>query len=132
MPDFHETRMGQEFFMKSFPKLVKDIERIANSLENKNGVSVTSNETLYCQKIKEADFAELLADVTDSDVSVGYFHKSIPSFRSIVMNRELAFPEMEFVLQKIVEKFIDKKVKNIENINARCGYVYIAFSIENV
>lgn len=33
MAEFHETRMGQQFYDKTMPALVKAIERLAESLE---------------------------------------------------------------------------------------------------
>ena len=95
MADFHETRMGQEFFLKNFPKLIKEVGRIADSLEGKKSVPSMSNNTILCQKIDEKVFADVLADVTKGDVTVGYFHKCIPEFRSKKLNR--AFTKQEDV-----------------------------------
>ena len=103
MADFHETRMGQEFFLKNFPKLIKEVGRIADSLEGKNHMSSMSNDTILCQKIDEKVFADILADVTKGDVTVGYFHKCIPEFRSKKLDRAYTKKE-ELPLMKDVLK----------------------------
>lgn len=36
MPAFHETMRGKIFFESQLPKLIKELERIANALEKQN------------------------------------------------------------------------------------------------
>jgi len=36
MPNLHETQMGQKFFMRDIPELIKGINRLANVLEKQN------------------------------------------------------------------------------------------------
>ena len=131
MADFHETRMGQEFFLKNFPKLIKEVGRIADALEGTIMLPAAQSNTIYCQKIDEIAFAEILSEVSKDDVTVGYISRSIPNFRSKSMNRELTFQEAVFHLKNVVKKFIGKEVKNVENVNAREGFVYIAFTTDN-
>jgi len=33
-PEFFETRMGKEFYMRDIPEIRKQLKRIANALEN--------------------------------------------------------------------------------------------------
>ena len=129
MAEFHETRMGQEFYLKNFPKLVKEMGRIADALENNNTLPAVQNDTLYCQKVDEKTFADALSEISNGNVSVGYFSKSIPMFRSKNPDKELCFDETAPYLKKVMQKIIGKEVKDVENINARCGFVYIAFTI---
>lgn len=41
MPNFHETRMGQQYYQSTMPRIAKSLERIAESLE-KNDQSIES------------------------------------------------------------------------------------------
>ena len=131
MADFHETRMGQEFFLKNFPKLIKEVGRIADSLEGKNHMSSMSNDTILCQKIDEKVFADILADVTKGDVTVGYFHKCIPEFRSKKLDRAYTKKEELPLMKDVLKHQLGKDVKEVFDVHGREGFVYIAFVAEN-
>ena len=130
MPEFFETRMGQEFYLKSVPKLIKEIGRVADALEGKSVLPSVNNSTILCQKIDEKVFADILNKVSNGDVMVGYFHKCIPNFRSKKLNREITFSEIVSVMKEILKDILGKEVKDIEQITARNGFVYIVFTAE--
>ena len=127
MSEFHETRMGQEFYLKNFPKLIKEMGRIADALERV--APAPNTNTILCQKIDEGVFERELEKVTNGDVTVGYDFKAVPSFTSQKMNKELSFNEISAHLKKIIKNQTEKDVENIENVSAKDGYVFIAFTV---
>lgn len=131
MVQFHETRMGQEFFLKNFPKLVKEVGRIADSLEGRNRMSSISSNTILCQKIDENVFADILANVTKGDVTVGYFHKCIPEFRSKKLDRAFTKQEGLFLMKDVLKHQLGSDVKEVFDVHGREGFVYIAFEMND-
>lgn len=39
MIQFHETKMGQKFFMGDFPKFIKEVGRLADAIEESNRIA---------------------------------------------------------------------------------------------
>ena len=68
--------------------------------------------------------------MTNGDISVGYYCKSIVNFRSKKLNKEFSFEDAIPCLKEVLKKQLGKEVKTIENINARQGIVYVAFTTE--
>ena len=129
MANFHETRMGQEFFLKNFPKLVKDVGRIADAMEGKNILPSVNNDTIPCQRIDENVFADVLSKVTKGDVTVGYFHKCIPEFRSKKLDRAYTKQEGLFLMKDVLKHQLGVDVKEVYDVHGREGFVYIAFAM---
>ncbi len=132
MVEFHNTKMGQEFFCKNFPKLVKEVGRVADALEGKNILPVVNNDnTVYCQRIDENVFVDILNKITDGDVSVGYYSTCIPEFRSKKLNSALAMQEVHTLMKDVVKYQLGKNIKEVFDVHGRNGFVYIPFIIED-
>ncbi len=56
MAQLHETQMGQKFFMKDIPNLIKSINRLADAMEVKDACKTNSiSQKTYHPIIEEVD-----------------------------------------------------------------------------
>ena len=73
--NFFETQMGNKFFVRDMPRIIKALERVADSLEKENGNDPNAEKESYCRNklfSKLLDFAK--TEDLGSEVILNQFH----------------------------------------------------------
>ncbi|APZ42619.1 hypothetical protein [Acidihalobacter ferrooxydans] len=66
MPDFFQTRMGETFYQGTMPRIADALERIANTLEAKNGGKPNEDSGLLSEKLRSAIIEACTEDFYES------------------------------------------------------------------
>lgn len=74
MPQFHETGYGRDFFQYQLPELIKQLTRVANSLERFENQAETSATThhVFSARVEMTDEGRHKLILTNSDGSVKF------------------------------------------------------------
>lgn len=132
MPNFHETRMGQEFFLRDIPKIRNNLERIANAMEGKIIPHGDLGSTCFCQKIDSKLFSATMEKMNITP----YYQNSTGwiTFRkddTTVNSKELTFDETANYIKQMLKETLKEEINTVEDIHTRNNFVYISFTVKN-
>ena len=65
--EFHQTVRGAKFFDRDIPSLIKQLSRIADSLEKKPEPTVSTKECMACRRFSFEEYGKLISRLFPDD-----------------------------------------------------------------